>query len=152
MSIQPNQDIRWVQRLDSFNRALTRLEEGFGELTEEQIYDDHLSLAEEGIIQRFEFTYELALNLLADYIQFTGEERPNGKKETIRTAFKLNLITEGDIWMDMIKDRNITSHQYDEQVAIGVLISTYNIYINVFSDLRRLMTGKWNKLNQLPLE
>lgn len=149
--MQPNQDLRWVQRLDSFNRALTRLEEGFEELTEEAIYDNHLSLAEEGIIQRFEFTYELALNLLADYIQFTGDERPQGKKETIRTAFKLNLITDGDTWMEMIKDRNSTSHQYDEQVAIGVLISVYSIYLDAFSDLRSVMTEKWNQLNQLPL-
>lgn len=107
------QDIRWQQRLNNFKSALGQLQHAV-ELSEER----ELSLLEQqGLIQAFEFTHELAWNLLRDYALYQGNNQIAGSRDATREGFKMGLIEDGDVWMQMIKSRNQTSHTYNKSVA-----------------------------------
>jgi nucleotidyltransferase substrate binding protein (TIGR01987 family) len=74
-------------------------------------------LEKQGVIQAFEFTHELAWNVMKDYFSWQGNPNITGSRDAIREAFNKGLITEGDGWMEMIKSRNQTSHTYNKLVA-----------------------------------
>lgn len=106
-------DIRWKQRFDNYSKA-------FGELKESlELANDRplTKLEKQGVIQGFEYTHELAWNLLKDYLEFQGHVGLIGSRDTTREAFKRGLIAEGETWMEMIKSRNLTSHAYDKEIA-----------------------------------
>ena len=113
------QDIRWIQRFNNYNKALGQLRKFIerGELNE---------LEKQGLIQAFEYTYELAWNTIKDYFEDQGETNINGSRDAFRLAFRRGLIQDGETWMDMIKSRALTTHTYNEKVAeeIGGDITT----------------------------
>jgi len=113
-----NADVRWIQRLDNFSRALAQLRYGV-ELCQER----KLSILEEqGIIQAFEYNHELAWSLLKDYLaEYGGLVNLIGSRDTTREVFKRGLIDDGEQWMEMIKSRNLSSHTYNEGTAKGLL-------------------------------
>jgi nucleotidyltransferase substrate binding protein (TIGR01987 family) len=89
--------------------------------------DRKLSLLEQqGLVQVFEFTHELAWNVMKDYAHFQGNSTIAGSRDASREAFKMGLINDGEVWMHMIKSRNQTSHTYNKSVAeeIATQIST----------------------------
>ena len=103
-----NKEIRWRQRFDNFEKAFNQLRSGiemFGQL------DD---LAKEGLIQRFEYTFELAWKILKDYLESKGTEA-KFPREVIKSAYQAGLIDNGEIWMEMLDDRNLMAHTYDEK-------------------------------------
>ena len=103
-------EIRWMQRFSNYKKALSQFEKFIakGKLNE---------LEEQGLIQAFEYTHELAWNVLRDYLREQGNFAIHGSRDATREAFKLDLIQDGDSWMDMIKDRNRTSHTYNQATA-----------------------------------
>ena len=111
------EDIRWKQRFANFDRA-------FADLDAEVALRGTRALSrleEKGLIQSFEYTHELAWNVLKDYLADVGGTTGLlGSKDTTREAFKRGLIEDGEIWMDMIKSRNLTSHVYDENTARAI--------------------------------
>ena len=111
------QDIRWLQRLSNYRRALTQLKKFIdkGALNE---------LEQQGLIKAFEFTHELAWNVLKDYFEYQGNSNINGSRDATREAFQVNLISDGETWMGMIKSRNQSAHTYNKETAdeIGGLI------------------------------
>ncbi len=80
----------------------------------EEVLDE---IIKEGLIQRFEYTYERAWNVMKDYALYQGNSEIGGSRDAIRNAFSLNLISDGDMWMDMIKSRIKTSHTYNDETA-----------------------------------
>jgi nucleotidyltransferase substrate binding protein (TIGR01987 family) len=104
------QDIRWIQRFNNYSKALGQLRKFIerGELNE---------LEKQGLIQAFEYTYELAWNTIKDYFEDQGETNINGSRDAFRLAFRRGLIQDGETWMDMIKSRALTTHTYNEKVA-----------------------------------
>jgi len=106
-------DIRWIQRFDNFKRACATLRRAV-DLSEQRGLSE---LEQQGLIQGFEFTHELAWNVLKDYLEEQGFVGIIGSKNATREAFKNSLLTDGQVWMDMIKARNQTSHTYKTEVA-----------------------------------
>ncbi len=106
-------DIRWLQRYEHFLKAHEQLKEGI-ELAARRSLS---KLEQQGLIQAFEFTHELAWKTLKDFLENRGAENLYGSKDVTRAAFKAGLIDDGEIWMDMIVSRNATTHTYDEAVA-----------------------------------
>jgi nucleotidyltransferase substrate binding protein (TIGR01987 family) len=106
-------DVRWIQRFENYRQALSRLTEA-AKLAGERPLSD---LEKQGLIQGFDYTHELAWNVLKDYLEAQGFVGIIGSKGATREAFKNGLITEGETWMDMIKARNLTSHTYKTEVA-----------------------------------
>lgn len=127
-----NQDIRWKQRLANYTKALAQLKKFIdkGELNE---------LEEQGIIQAFEYTYELAWNVIRDYLRDQGNQNIHGSRDAIREAFTLELIGDGEGWMDMLKDRNLTSHSYNEETAQAIAGQIMTRYFSLFEALHRTM-------------
>ncbi len=86
-------------------------------------------LEKQGVIQAFEFTHELAWNMLKDFLQDQGNQNIKGSKDATREAFKVALIHDGEQWMAMIQSRNISSHTYDERIAEQLVdVITHNYY------------------------
>ena len=110
-------DIRWKQRFNNYCKAFQTLVAAV-ELSRSR---DLSELEGQGLIQSFEFTHELAWNVLKDYLEEKGITGLIGSKDAHRAAFKNGLIEDGDRWMKMIEDRNKTSHTYDPKVAQEVV-------------------------------
>lgn len=126
-------DIRWEQRFDSYKKGLAQLTKFIDrqELNE---------LEEQGLIQAFEYTHELAWKLLRAFLKDKDpQENIYGSKDATRKSFNLDLIKDGDAWMDMIKDHNRTSHTYNQDVARTIANSIRHKYFKAFIALRTKM-------------
>jgi nucleotidyltransferase substrate binding protein (TIGR01987 family) len=123
-----DQDIRWIQRFNSFSKALTQLQDAVI-LSKTRPLS---KLEEQGTIQAFEYTHELAWKTMKDFLEDKGNNTLFGSKDVTRAAFKLGLIEDGENWMNMIKSRNQTSHTYNEEVAVQIVNDIVNHYFNNF--------------------
>jgi len=129
-----NTDIRWQQRFANFNKALSQLRKF---ITKEDLSE----LEEQGLIQSFEYTYELAWNVLKDFLEYQGQTEIYGSRDTIRKAFQAGLITDGEGWMDMYVSRTKTSHTYNEKTAREVVNAIKSGYYDLFEKLEKKMTS-----------
>lgn len=93
-------------------------------------------LEEQGLIQAFEFTHELAWKTLKDFLESRGVQNLYGSKDTTRAAFSAGLIRNGEAWMNMIQSRNLSSHTYDEATAAQIASAIRDIYLAEFEALR----------------
>ena len=126
------EDIRWKQRFDNFQRALHQLTLAV-QLMEERALSN---LEQQGLIQGFEFTHELAWNVLKDYLEMEGIQGLVGSRSTVREAFKRGLIHDGEAWMDMIEKRNLSSHTYNQDVADTLASAIHKRYYPAFLELQ----------------
>jgi len=125
-------DIRWHQRTANFNLALNELKEAV-ELSQQRGLS---KLEEQGLIQAFEYNYELAWNCLKDFYEYQNEEGIQGSRDAIRLAFKRGLISEGELWMDMIRSRRaLTSHTYNRETSRKIAEKILTQYYGAFSEL-----------------
>jgi nucleotidyltransferase substrate binding protein (TIGR01987 family) len=122
--------VRWIQRFNNFCKAVSQLTKFIekGELSE---------LEQQGLIQSFEYNYELAWNTIKDFYENQGETDIQGSRDAIRLAFKRELIVNGDIWMKMIKSRALTSHTYNEDTAQEIAKDIFDYYYNEFLKLQK---------------
>lgn len=131
-------DIRWKQRFQNYKDALKKLEEAVL-LSQERPLSE---LEQQGLIQAFEFTHELAWNTLKDLFE---EQGPSvsilGSRDATRLAFKRGLIGEGETWMDMIKSRNLSSHTYHREIANNIAGRIIRDYFHHFKLLEKKLQG-----------
>ncbi len=127
-----DQDTRWIQRLNHYAKAL-------GQLTKFIEKGELNDLEEQGLIQAFEYTYELAWNTLKDYFESQGEIDIHGGRDAFRLAFRRGLIEDGETWMDMIKSRIMTAHTYNEGVARQIATAIVQHYFAEFVGLQAKM-------------
>ena len=141
-------DIRWKQRFTNFKKAYSKLQEavesirrnknkGYWLRSSEEpfVYD----LLKDGVIQRFEYTHELAWNVMKDYLIYQGISGIMGSRDAIKQAFNKGLIKDGQLWIDMIQDRIKTVHTYDEEAAEQVEKQIISVYFDLFSDFYQTM-------------
>ncbi|HMU63552.1 MAG: nucleotidyltransferase substrate binding protein [Nitrosomonas sp.] len=126
-------DIRWQQRFANYQKALLQLQNAV-ELSNQRALSP---LEKQGVIQAFEFTHELAWNLLKDFLQDQGNQNIRGSKDATREAFKVELIQDGDQWMAMIQSRNISSHTYNEHTAEQLVNAIIHDYYPLFRTLKK---------------
>ncbi len=131
-------DIRWQQRLNNYHRALAQLSRGV-ELAQERPLSE---LEKQGLIQAFEFVFELAWNVMKDYFLYQGNPAISGSRDAIRNAFKQGLIVDGEGWMEMIKSRNQSAHTYNESVANEIADSIMARYLALFREFGQHMQGR----------
>lgn len=127
---------RWTYRLESFSRACSRLREAA-----ENDPNELSNLEREGLIQRFEYTFELAWKTLKDRIEHDGLRivpTPT-PRYVIRTAYEYGLIDDGQTWIDMLTDRNAMSHEYDLEVFEAVAEKVHRRYLGLFEKLVMLL-------------
>lgn len=132
-----DRDIRWEQRFQNFQKALNQLRKFIdkGELSE---------LEEQGLVKAFEYTYELAWTTLKDFLEYQGQTEIYGSRDTIRKAFEVALISDGQRWMDMLESRNKTSHTYNEETAQEICRAVKEVYFPLFQQLRQKFSSLLN--------
>lgn len=130
-------DIRWKQRFKNFELALAQLENAVL-LAQTRALSD---LEKQGLIQAFEFTHELAWNVLKDYLEYQGTTQLTGSRDAVREAFSRGLVTDGNAWMEMIQSRNKTSLTYNKAVADEIVSKVVQLYAKTFSELKIKMSG-----------
>lgn len=136
---------RWEQKLQSFHKALNRVAEVINVMDKRQLND----FEADGLIQRFEFTFELAWKLMKSYAEFQGTDKEiMGSRDAIRWAFENKIINDSGIWMEMVKRRNDTSHTYDEETAAEVVICIKDSYYQAFMALYDRMENLASKDQQ----
>lgn len=135
------EDIRWHQRLSSYNKALQRLNKAV-HVIERQLSNqtnDVDDLLKEGLIQRFEYTFELAWKVMKDYAEYQGIADIKGPRDAIREANKMNLIRNPESWMDMLQSRNLISHTYDEETSENIYNGIIRLYEGMLNAFEKLM-------------
>ena len=130
-------EIRWQQRFSNYNKALAQLEKAVKLSKERELSD----LEQQGIIQAFEYTHELAWNTMKDYFEYQGDSSINGSRDATRAAFKAEIITNGEDWMDMIRSRNKTSHTYNQETADEIYKAIVDHYFEAFKKKKKKMEG-----------
>ena len=137
------EDIRWQQRFANYQLALQQLETFF----EPPALNDR---EQQGLIKAFEYTFELAWNSLRDLLRSQGNSTLLGSRDTLREAFRLGLIEDGETWMLMIQDRNLTSHTYNRSTAEAIAANIVDRYLPCFKDLyARLQQRQVDELGEV---
>lgn len=121
-------DVRWKQRLQNYRKALRQLRAALQVPAPDFLH-------KQGIIQCFEYTFELAWKTLQDFLIETKGYRDRGPKPTLEQAFQDGLITDGLTWLDMLKSRNLTSHLYDEAEVENIYTKIVQAYAQPFEAL-----------------
>ena len=127
--------LRWQQRFDNYQKALSQLRKFIAQ-------DDLNELEEQGLIQSFEYTHELAWKTLKDFLQNRGNHEIYGSRDATREAFKLGLIEDGEGWMLMIQDRNQTSHTYNLVTAKAIVKNIQLRFFSLFNQFCLLYTSR----------
>jgi len=130
-----DQDVRWIQRLARFSRALAQLREANALAATRALSN----LEQQGLIKAFEFTYALAWNTLKDFLEGQGTQDLFGAPAVIRASFKAGLIGEANLWMDMIGSRNLTAHTYEQDTTEKILGSIRKDYSRLLDTLELRM-------------
>lgn len=107
------QDIRWKQRFENLNKALSRLREAL----EGTMREPNNHLYQIALIGAFQFTFELSWKTMKDYLVYNGVE-VSLPRDVIKQAFHHQLIQNGQVWIDMLEDRNLMAHVYQESAAL----------------------------------
>lgn len=102
-----NKDIRWKQRFQNYEKSLQYLEQALN-IPQPDI------IQKAGLIQFFEMSFELAWNVVKDYLEEQGFIEIRSPRSALKKAFEIGLIDDGHGWMQLLDDRNLTSHAYDE--------------------------------------
>ncbi|OGS89115.1 MAG: nucleotidyltransferase [Gallionellales bacterium GWA2_59_43] len=132
------EDIRWQQRYDNFNRALDQLTQAV-ELSHQRALSD---LEKQGVIQGFEIVHELAWNVLKDFLAYEGITGIVGSRGAVREAFRRELLDDGELWMDMIEKRNLSSHTYNKELAEELVNAIVGGYHAAFLALQQEMQAR----------
>jgi len=135
------QEIRWQQRFNNFNAALKNLSEAINLSKKRKLS----TLEEQGLIQGFEYTYELAWKTMKDFFEFQGETGLSGSRDTIRLAFRRGIIQEGETWMAMIESRIRTVHTYNKELAKEIINKIIKNYHAEFLTLEKNLTKHLEK-------
>jgi nucleotidyltransferase substrate binding protein (TIGR01987 family) len=133
-----NPDIRWKQRFQNFGRGFVLLREALARKPEK------LSMLEkEGVIQRFEYTFELAWKTLKDYLEEGGLViTPVTPRQVIKEAFAAKVISDGGVWINMLDHRNLLSHTYDSSVFEQAVEAIAERYLPAMEKLHEFFIGK----------
>lgn len=133
-------DIRWKQRFNNLEKAHENLIEMLDLLNKEPSNKAY-KLA---VIQSYEMDIELIWKTLKDYLNYLGY-KIQSPREVIKQAFAIEIIEDGEIWLQMLEDRNLTSHIYDEAKSQEVVDSISKDYFIKLDFLYKFLKGKLNE-------
>lgn len=131
------QDIRWRQRFSNYQKALSKLQEVIKQSEEDPLSE----LETEGLIQRFEYTYELSWKTLQDLLHSKGYLEITGPNPVISQSFKDGIIKDGEAWKKMKVAREMTSHTYNSEIAEEISESIIDLFYTLLKDLETTLLG-----------
>lgn len=140
---------RWKQRFSNYLKALSKLSEAVSYINSISEYDDRAQknnvldeIVKEGLIQRFEYTHELAWKVMKDYAIYQGNPTVGGSRDATQEAFQLQLFSDAHVWMDMISSRNLIAHTYNEETANEIYNKVLDSYFPAFLEFKDTMEAK----------
>ena len=162
------EQVRWKQRFNNLEKAFHKLERGLelfdfdsfqkkrNDLKENLDLDnehylmvelEQLDLERDGIIQRFEYTYELFLNTVKDFLEYHGEPKESfkGSRIILSLALEKGIIEDHDNWRKMVQSRNDTSNTYNEEVADEVTENIITLYFPLMSKLYAYLKKEYDR-------
>jgi nucleotidyltransferase substrate binding protein (TIGR01987 family) len=131
------QDIRWQQRLHNFNKAMNHLGDGW-------MIEQPDLVQKAGIIQLFDMSFELAWKLVKDFLEEQGFQDVKSPRAALKKAFEIGLIAHGHEWMQLLEDRNLTAHTYDEEKATEMEQLIDKKYYPILKELQNTFNQKIN--------
>lgn len=131
--------LRWQERFEFYQKAVQSLK------TALQRFDKLSDLEQDGAVQRFEFTFELAWKTLQDYFTETGYLDAKGPRNVLKKATEDNLINDGYSWIQMLENRNELNHTYDEVKSRQILDRVVQDYLPLLEKLEHTLTLLANK-------
>lgn len=121
-----------MKKVENYLKAVQRLEEG----TAEYIKNPQNDMIRDGLIQRFEFTFELAWKASKEHLIAQGVSNDlHFPKQILRTAYENHMIDEEQIWLNMLHSRNSSSHIYDDRVAAAIAKDITESFLPVLKKL-----------------
>lgn len=126
---------RWKQRFSNYQKALNELREAVN-------LPSLNKLEKQGLIKAFEYTFELGWKTLQDYLQCQGIQDVIGPRPVLLEAFKLGIIRQGEKWLELLQDRNSTSHIYNKNVADHIVDEICKHHFALLSQLEDTMRAK----------
>lgn len=133
-------ETRWVQRFENYKQALLNLSETIDCIQKE----GNSKIYTMALVQAFEMTFELGWKTLKDYLEYSGI-MVNTPRDSIKEAFKMNFINDGQGWIEMMEARNKTVHTYKEEFAKGLCNDILTNYFNMFNELSIFLEGQINE-------
>lgn len=114
--------------------AVEKLKKAYSRLTDaiSRVHDD---LDKDGVLQRFEFTMELLWKTLKIVLEYNKIDASGGPKHCIKQAFRYGFINDDEIILDMLDDRNRSSHVYDEETSDEIFTNIKEVYVKYIGDL-----------------
>ena len=131
------QDIRWKQRFENLQSAYQRLQHAI-QVNEQTPNNDLIQMA---LIKAFEMTFELSWKTMKDYLNYNGID-VKLPREVIKQAFANDIITDGQLWIDMLEDHNLMAHTYDEARAIKAVNHICQRYIAGLDELHQYLLAR----------
>lgn len=120
---------RFKERFEDYVKALNKLKEAMLESPTDIIID--------GTLQRYEFTFELAWKTMKDYLEYNGySDNIASPRAIIQLAYQAKVIKNGNTWINMMLDRNVLSHLYDEEKSREIYDNIKKSYIDEFEKLK----------------
>ena len=120
---------RFIERKNDYQNALLRLEEALEAEQNEVVID--------GVLHRFEFTFELAWKTIKDYLEYMGISEGTGSpRENIKLAYKYEIISDGELWIEIMLSRNSLTHLYDQRESRKIYDKIKTEYIKAFRELK----------------
>ena len=126
------QDVRWIQRLNNYCKALDSLKEDLEQASERELSD----LEKRGVIKSFEYTQELAWNVIKDLFESAGETKILGSKDAFRLALNRGITSDGTLF-ETIESRVATVHTYNQETANDIFYKIREKYYDAFEQLRQ---------------
>ena len=120
---------RWQQSFADYKKAVNRLQKSLDQGSFNELEKD-------GVVQRFEFTFELAWKTLKKYLEDQGFSEIASPKKVIQKSFENNLFSNSDFWIEMLDDRNRMSHMYDQEASEEIF---QNIKDKYFPELKKII-------------
>lgn len=130
-------DIRWQQRFDNLQRAHRRLLWAL-EIQEQDPENDLIRMA---VIKAYEFTFELSWKTLKDFLAYNGIDAKL-PRDVLKQAFATGLLSDGQLWIDMLEERNLMAHTYDDARARQAVRLIQERYLAGLQQLHDLFSAK----------
>lgn len=134
-------EVRWKQRFKNFEAAHAQFKKAI-QLSEQRTLSE---LEKQGLIQAFEFTHEVAWHVLKDYFEHQGNTQVTGSRDAVREGFQKGLLPDGQVWMEMIKSRNQTSHTYNQSTANEIVTKIQSEYATSFLTFEKTLRALSSK-------
>lgn len=134
------EDIRWKQRFENFDKAYGRFCEAL-QVTSTRPEDQLYQIA---LVGTFQFTFELAWKTLKDYLKYSGIDA-SLPRDVIKQAFHHNLISHGQVWIDMLETRNLMAHVYQEKSAIEAVKNIRDRFFQPIQEVHNWLQSQLGK-------